>query len=254
MFRRKKKPVVDNDLQIPNLDLLETWVLKLIAKLELVKGEYTILPAYGGVLIYIRNQGITWVTYSEIKSIEGQIDKNKLIESGALIGGFAIVKATGGLAIPFLVLPSLIKVWYRSWAKPSPKKTMTFLQSMISEIVVEATKLNTKLLNTFEDNPLKNNVSEKKFNRLKNEGFITYSIYIKKKYLVAKNDNLPIVRYLRRISSAFTGNEIPIFAVHPQADIDLFLDALEKNGIKINKVESKNELTLDIPDDGIVVS
>lgn len=257
MFRRRSKAAVrsENDLKIPNVDQLEKWVFKLVKKLELKDGSYTILPAYGGILLYVKDEGITWVPYTEIKSIEGQVDKNKLMESGAILGGLAILHATGGLALPFILIPSVIKGWYRSWAKPSPKKTMTILQSMIDEIEVETTKLNTRLLNTFEDSPLKKNeIKNDKLENLQSGKFETYTLFIKKKYLYSSTTDFPIFTIFKRITSVFTGNEPPIFAVHPQADLQVFINSLEKNHIKVTRKENAKVEKIELPKDGILVN
>ncbi|MCY3411661.1 MAG: hypothetical protein INQ03_08530 [Candidatus Heimdallarchaeota archaeon] len=253
MFRRRKETeivTVDDHLEIPNLDQLQKWVLKLITKLELEDGQFTILPAYGGVLLYIKHQGISWIPYSEVRMTEGQFDKNKLVESGSLLGGLAIVKVTGGIALPFLLIPSVIKGWYRSMARPSPKKSVTFLQSMIDEVSVETTKLNLQLLEKFEDSPILKEKSEELKNMEKE--MITYSLKIKKKYFSKRELDNSIFRFFKYLTSVFTGNEVPIFAIHPQADTKAFLNTLEKYKIKVSYKEEVKEKDI-IPDDGIII-
>lgn len=253
MFRRRSKIKRSDLLEIPNIDQLKQWVLNLINKLELKEGEFTILPAYGGVLIYVINQGITWIPYSEIKVVEGKIDKGKLLESSTLFGGLAIVTVTGGSVLPFLLIPSAIKSWYRTAARPGPKKSMTFLQSMIDNVIIEKTKLNTKLLERFEDSSIDSTTS----NKLVKEGnakhdIIRYKIHIKRKYFSRNDKDNSIFRFFKYMTSVFTGIEPPIFPIHPQADISQFIKAMENNSIKITQLDL-SETNLEMPDDGIII-
>ena len=241
--RRKNKVVYDDSIELPSMDTLENWVVNLIQKLELKEGEFTILPAYGGVLIDIRHQGISWVPYSEIKLVEKKIDRSKLVESGAMIGGLAVVKATGGLALPFLLIPSyMARAWYRTIARPSPKKSMTFLQSLIDCVNIEQTKVRTSLLSRFEKNTMKSTDDDRELD--------TFTIHIKQKYLGGKQDN-KITKFFKYFTSVVTGIEVPVFPIHPQADITRFIEILKKHNIRVNEIYHENP-AIELPEDGII--
>ena len=66
-----------------------------------------------------------------------------------------MVKATGGLVLPILMLPNVVKGWYRTIAKPSPTKSISYLQSMIKEVQVEEIAIKKTWLEIFEEIPLK---------------------------------------------------------------------------------------------------
>ncbi len=272
MFWKKKKRFEDNtELDIPSDELLEEWVITLIQGLDLKKGEFTILPAYGGILLYIRNQGITWIPYKEIKVMQKNIDTSKIVESSIVMGGLAMVSFTGGLALPIIMLPQVIKGWYRGIASPSPKKSVTYLQSMISEVIAEDTALRTKLLGLFEDVPLKNGVNSardiaqiedaeekptnhsdvKETHDKKPEEVKTYTLKINKKIFGNKLPSNKIVTFMRHLASPLTGINLDEFAILPHSDTMKFIKILSDNGIETVQTTVKSKITY--PDDGIII-
>ena len=272
MFWKKKKRFEDNtELDIPGDELLEEWVITLIQGLDLKKGEFTILPAYGGILLYIRNQGITWIPYKEIKIMQKNIDTSKIVESSIVVGGLAMVSFTGGLALPIIMLPQVIKGWYRGIASPSPKKSVTYLHSMISEVIAEETALRTKLLGFFEDVPLKNEISSRKdldqtvvteenpsidnsmaeTQNKKPEEVKTYTLKINRKIFQNRLPSNKIVTFMRHLASPLTGINLDEFAILPHSDTMKFINVLSDNGIKTIRTKVKSKISY--PDDGIVI-
>ena len=67
-WRRKRNEDQDvsgsnrNLIELPSFDDLEKWVVNVIVKLRLQPGEFTFLPAYGGVLLFVKGEGNTMVT------------------------------------------------------------------------------------------------------------------------------------------------------------------------------------------------
>jgi hypothetical protein len=275
VFWKKKKRFEDNTpLDIPSNKLLQGWVIILIRGLELQEGEFTILPAYGGILLYIRNQGITWIPYKEIKDMQRSIDTSKLVESSMIIGGLAIVNFTGGLALPIIMLPQVIKGWYRGIARPSPKKSVTYLQSMISDVIVEEVSLRTKLLDKFEEIPMRseNEISsteiEKTMAEFVNDFHIkgetsqpkqtkpienvkTYTLKINKKIFQNKLPSNKFITFMRHLASPLTGINLDEFAILPHSDTIKFLKILSDNGIKTIRKKAKHKTVY--PDDGIII-
>ncbi len=254
---------------MPPIDLLEEWVIKLIEQLELKTGEFTILPSYGGILLYIKHQGISWIPYKQIKEIEHKIDGGKMVESGVALGSIALITLTGASAIPFLIIPGLLKGWYRTIAKPSPKKQITYLQSIIKEVIIRETKLNTKWLDLFEKKSMKDQKKEQtekievetdetqpiqdiiKYNPNLDDNVKTYTISIKNKYFSKNEIDNKILRMLKYLFSGILGREVYEFAVLPNADVKKFADILESNNIRV--VWKKMDKIIEYPKDGIVI-
>lgn len=275
MFWKKKKRFEDNtELDIPSDELLEEWVITLIQGLNLRKGEFTILPAYGGILLYIRNQGITWIPYKEIKTMQKNIDTSKIVESSIVMGGLAMVSFTGGLTLPIIMLPQVIRGWYRGIASPSPKKSVTYLQSMISEVIAEERSLRTKWLDKFEDIPLKSGqeisetdknktLSDSKIGVLSQEEVVnktpakklkevkTYTLKINKKIFQNKLPSNKFMTFMRHLVSPLTGINLDEFAILPHSDTMKFVKVLSDNGIKTIQTTVKSKTVY--PDDGIVL-
>jgi len=229
VFRKKKE---NDSIELPDLKKLEKWVIQVIAGLELKDKTYTILPAFGGIIIYIQKQGIAWIPYGEIKTAEGKVDKKLLLESTAMAGGAAVVASTGGVALPILFVPGFLKKSYRVIAKPSPKKSMSFLHSMINKVVIQERKADNKIRTKLENSPFIEDDST---------NLVAYTLIIYRKYL-DKEEELPKpVKFMKDISSAILGNTEPIFAIPSASDVKAFTAILEKQGINVEWIELEIE-------------
>jgi hypothetical protein len=225
-------------MEIPSFDDLEKWVINLIVKLKLKPGDFTFLPAYGGVLLFVRGEGITWLPYSEVKTALGEVDSSKLASDTATVGTLAVAAGAHAALLPVLLAQRLIKGSYRVIARPSPKQSMSFLFSLIDRVVIEERRLRETLLNTFETTP---HTSEKP------QSYSTYVIKIER-HLFDKNEEGPALKFFKGLIAFISGSKEPIFAIPPQSDVDKFASILENHGVDVVWVR-KNSSETSEPDD-----
>ena len=232
MFWRRRRSSDDEivgekvTLDLPPLDELENWVLQLVIKLKLKPGEFTFLPGYSGVLLFVKNEGISWIPYTEIKDALGEVQKTKLIENTATLGGFSALAATGGSLIPAILVHRLLKGSYRILAKPSPSQSMSFLMSMIDKVIIEEKPLRKSMLKTFEQSPYKNGTDGQ---------FMTAMITIKRKFL-DDNSSGTANKIIKNVKTFFVGSSDPVFVIPPQSDVNKFASILETFGVEVEKI------------------
>lgn len=233
MFWRRRKDI-KSKFELPALEHLEKWVYHLLQSLQLEKGTFTFLPAYGGLLLFIKNEGISWIPYTEIREALGKIDKLELAETSTMLSSLAVVVATGGAYLPILLVPKLLKGSYRTIAKPPPAISRTFLKSMIKEIVIKETKVRTKLLKTFEEDPYKDSTG-------KSSDLPTYQLVIKRRFFDHLKGKSPSIKIAEGIKSFFTRSIEPIFSIPQASEINKFADILEMNQIQVRWIEEGEE-------------
>ncbi|MHA2171424.1 MAG: hypothetical protein ACXAB7_16170 [Candidatus Kariarchaeaceae archaeon] len=222
MFRRRKKEA--EEIELPPMEQLQEWVLILIKSLKLEEGSYTILPAYGGILLFVRNEGITWIPYVEIRNAIGAVDKVMLADTSGMLGGAAIALGTGYL--PFILVHNVLKGSYRTAVSPPPIISRTFLRSMIKEVVLQKRKIPLKLLKTFERDPFKE----------PDKGDISailYRLSISRKFLDVDPKKSVPMKVLTKIKSFVSRSIEPVFTIPVQADVNKFAEILEANKIVV---------------------
>ncbi len=224
MFRRRKKDAAKKEIELPPMEQLQEWVLILIKSLKLEEGRYTILPAYGGILLFIKNEGITWIPYVEIRNAIGTVDKVLLADTSGMIGGAAIAISTGYL--PFIFVQSVLKGSYRTVVSPPPIISRTFLRSMIKEVVLQKRKIPVKLLKTFEKDPFKKPDNA-------DISAVLYRLSISRKFLDVDPKKSVPMKVLTKIKSFVSRSIEPVFTIPVQADVHKFVEILEANKIVV---------------------
>lgn len=225
MFRRSRRAgskdeQQSNRLTLPPLEELEQWVLTLIIKLGLQPGTFTFIPAYGGVLLFVKDQGITWIPFKEIKEAMGEVDKGKLVENASILGGVAALGAAHVIVLPALLVPKLIKGSYRVIANPSPYNSMSFLKSMIDRVIIEDKELKRGLLGIFELDPYKSDTPN----------VDTFMITVQRRFF----DSTERPKFLTVMRNFVFGNRDPVFAVPSDYDkIHKFAEILKTHGIEV---------------------
>jgi hypothetical protein len=223
VFRRRKDK--KKSYQIPAIDELEQWVPALISSFNLTEGKFTFLPAYGGVILFIKDQGISWLPYEEIKEILGKIDKAKLADSGSLVGGIAVATAAHPLLIPFLAVRYGLKGAYRTLAKPPPLVSVSILKSLIESVNINREQtVATKLLGTFEKTPYKE-VNEDEF---------TYKLTVQRKFFSKFYSKKSSFKYVKGIKNFFSRSIDLEFTIPAQADVKVFAEILNSDNINVN--------------------
>jgi hypothetical protein len=236
VFWRRSKKEKPSKIEIPSLEDLEQWVSTLIRSLELKEGSFTILPAFGGILLFIMNEGITWIPYKEIREALGKVNKMELADSTTTLGVAAAVVATGGSILPVILVRGILKGSYRSLVNPPPVVSRTFLNSMIKEVLIEEHKLSAKLLKTFEEDPYKNDVKDV-------VDMPTYRIYITRKFLDYPEKKTKAIKAVYGLKSFFFRSMEPEFSVPQQSDTKKFAEILESNNVPVRwKVKEKEML------------
>ena len=91
-FSRKKKISPP-----PFIDETE-WMKVSVEALGLKKGTYGILPVYGGMLVYVLDEGIYWIPKSKIMGIIEKSNLNKAVKEGTKFG-FSLIDEI--VPIPF---------------------------------------------------------------------------------------------------------------------------------------------------------
>lgn len=222
MFWRKKEKEIK--YQLPPLDDLETWVPALISSFNLREGEFTFLPAYGGVLLFIKDQGISWLPYEEIKEIIGKIDKTKLAENTALAGSIVAVSASGGALLPIILIRGVIKGTYRNLVNPPPVVSLSILKSLIEKVVIEREKkVSKKLMDRFEKTPFKKTAS----------GDFNYRLIIHRKFFSEYYSKKSSFELLKKVKNFFFRSLDFEFIIPYQADVLMFAEILESNDILV---------------------
>ncbi|MHA2250246.1 MAG: hypothetical protein ACXAD7_07785 [Candidatus Kariarchaeaceae archaeon] len=240
MFWKRKKEEIKSDLELPSLDQLEKWVSVLIRKLDLKEGTFTILPAFGGILLFVRDQGLSWIPNAEIKEAMGKVDPVRVAEATATLGGVAAVVATGGF-IPILLVHGL-KGSYRTIAKPPPVISRSYLKSMIKEVTIQEKKIPVKLLKKIEQDP---------FTKGKEEGHDTrtHLVSITRKFLDLPKPSSKAYKVLDGLKSFLIRSVEPEFLIPSQSDILTFAKILEENQISVRwekKMDLDNEQMEDV--------
>ncbi|MFV2013907.1 MAG: hypothetical protein ACC656_00625 [Candidatus Heimdallarchaeota archaeon] len=222
VFWRKKEKTVN--YQLPQIDELEKWVSILISSFNLKDGEFTFLPAYGGTILFVKDQGLSWLPYEEIREIMGKIDKTQLAENTALVGGLAVATAAPAVLLPIVLLRVGLKGTYRTIVKPPPVVSLSILKSLIETVVIDKEQgVSKKILKTFEKNPYKT---------VEDEDFI-YRLIIQRKFFTKYYDQKTSYKYVKGIKN-FLNRSIDLeFIVPAQADVSTFVKILQSDGINV---------------------
>lgn len=233
MFWRKKEKAVD--YQLPQIDELEQWVSVLISSFDLKKGEFTFLPAYGGTILFVKDQGLSWLPYEEIREIMGKMDKTQIAESTALVGGLAVATAAHAVLLPIVLLRVGLKGTYRTIVKPPPVVSVSILKSLIENVVIEKEQgFSKKILKTFEKNP---------YLTTEEEDFV-YRLSIQRKFFSKYYDQKASHKYVKGIKN-FLSRSIDLeFIVPAQADVSTFINILQSDGIKVERRYKENSETV----------
>lgn len=148
------KDVADN---LPSMDVAEfdKWFKLPLALMGLQPGEYSLLPAAGGLIILVRGQGIVWVPSQEIDKALRRIN----IES--LAGMVVPTAITTAIALVCYPLVPLYKLLSSAWNTKPPEKTVCVSKSMIAcvEILDPMLYLGSSLKNLLKI-PHKNGTEE----------------------------------------------------------------------------------------------
>lgn len=222
MFWRKKGS--ETKFQLPPMDELEIWVPALISSFNLREGEFTFLPAYGGVILFIKGQGLSWLPYEEIKEIIGEIDKTKLAENTALAGSIAAVSVTGGALLPIILIRGVLKGTYRNLVNPPPLVSLSLLKALIEKVVIEKeNKSSKKLIDTFEKTPYKGH-SASDYN---------YRLTIHRKFFSDYYSKKSSYEFLKKVKNFFFRSLDLEFIIPSQSDVHMFSKILESNNITV---------------------
>ncbi|MHA1910837.1 MAG: hypothetical protein ACTSYA_03985 [Candidatus Kariarchaeaceae archaeon] len=122
-FRRKK-------ISSPPFIEETEWMKASVEALGLKKGTYSILPVYGGVLIYILKEGISWIPKAKITGIIKKSTLNKAIREGSKFG-FSVIDEI--IPIPFNNIKNTVS---KDLLKQPPDYSVSWLQSMINWVEI----------------------------------------------------------------------------------------------------------------------
>ncbi len=236
MFWKRKKEETKSDLELPSLDQLERWVSVLIKKLGLKEGTFTILPAFGGILLFVREEGLSWIPNTEIKEAMGKVDAVRLADATTTLGSVAAVVATGG-PLPILLVYGL-KGSYRTIAKPPPVISRSYLKSMIKEVTIREKKIPVKLLKKIEQDPFAKGKEEPHSTK-------THVVTITRKFLDLPKKSSKAYQVLNGLKSFLIRSIEPEFLIPSQSDITMFAKILEENQVAVrweHQTEPENEL------------
>ncbi|MCE7737626.1 MAG: hypothetical protein GPJ54_22235 [Candidatus Heimdallarchaeota archaeon] len=230
MFWRKKEKAVD--YQLPQTDELEQWVSVLISSFNLKKGEFTFLPAYGGTILFVKDQGLSWLPYEEIRDIMGKMDKTQLAENTALVGGLAVATAAHVVLLPIVLLRVGLKGTYRTLVKPPPVVSVSILKSLIENVVIDREQgISKKILKTFEKNP---------YLSAEDEDDYVYRLSIERKFFTKYYDQKVSHKYVKGIKNFLTRSIDLEFIVPAQADVSTFIKILQSDGINVEVKYDEN--------------
>lgn len=230
VFRRKKDTAVN--YQLPPLDELEQWVPALISSFNLEKGKFTFIPSYGGIILFVKDEGISWLPYGEMREIMGKIDKNQLAENTALVGSIAVATTAHAALLPIILIRGVLKGTYRTMVKPPPVVSLSIIKSLIETVVVEKEKgVTKKLLSTFEKTPYKS-TDDTEFN---------YRLTIQRKFFHKYYAQSSSHKYLKGIKN-FLSRSIDLeFIIPAQADMETFVKVLRSDNIQVELKYDSNQ-------------
>jgi hypothetical protein len=106
------------------------WMKASVEALGLKKGTYSILPVYGGVLIYVLKEGICWIPKAKITGLIEKSTLNKALKEGSKLG-FGLIDEI--VPIPFSSIKNTVS---KDLLKHPPDYSVSWLQSMINWVEI----------------------------------------------------------------------------------------------------------------------
>jgi hypothetical protein len=138
-FFRKKK------ISSPPFIEETEWMKASVEALGLKKGTYSILPVYGGVLIYVLNEGISWIPKSKITGIIKNSKFNKALKEGSKFG-FSLIDEI--IPIPINDIKNIVS---KDLLKQPPDYSVSWLQSMINWVEIIPRERYSELFDIVDD-------------------------------------------------------------------------------------------------------
>ena len=123
-FFRKKK------ISSPPFIEETEWMKASVEALGLKRGTYSILPVYGGVLIYVLKEGISWIPKVKITGLIDKSTLSKAIKEGSKFG-FGVIDEI--VPIPFSSIKNTVS---KDLLKQPPDYSVSWLQSMINWVEI----------------------------------------------------------------------------------------------------------------------
>ncbi len=145
-WNKKEYNKQPNPLPTHPIETLEEWVLQLTEIINVPQENLSVAPVLGGVLIYIRGEGIVWVPEEIFKELglPESIGTFILKKAAPVAVGFAIGHVPGAL-ISF-VSSSMAEKLASYAILPPPKYPVAYLKSMIQRIEVIPAEIYAPLL------------------------------------------------------------------------------------------------------------
>lgn len=243
MFWRRSRPEEEEEkeeqvtLEYPDLAEFDNYITLMIKSFYLKEGSYTFIACYGGILLYIRNQGFSWIPYAKVKDVMKKVDKTELttqsVSKSVFFGSLAVAKAAHVYALPIAIVAERSFMGaYNVYTDPPPKEQITYLSGLISK--VEFKKIKLKRLARISQSVPQNLESEL-------TGF-GLQIKFKQKFLdeIVKNR---MEKFSDNLRNFIFGSRVAKFTVPIEMDLRQFFKALELDEIQTKFEEvTKQEL------------
>ena len=221
IFRKKKKSSSTNALEYPSYDEFESWVESIILCFDLKKGSFTFIAAYGGIILYLKNQGIIWIPYTKIKAILKTVNKGQFVHSTALIGSLAVAIPANFSLLPIILIDRSIVGFYNIYSNAPPSDIHSFLSGLIKKIVLKKIKLKP-----FS----KIGLASPHKNAVKSQTSLQIEIQLR---FFDEIKLTKLERFSDELKSFFFGNKKPKFVIPILPGLPSFLALLEKDGAEI---------------------
>ena len=221
IFRKKKKPSSANALEYPSYEKFESWVESIILCFDLKKGSFTFIAAYGGIILYLKNQGIIWIPYAKIKAMLKVANKSQIVHSTALIGSLAIAIPANLSLLPIILIDRSIVGFYNIYSNVPPADVHSFLNGLIKKIVLK--KISLKPFSKIA-------LASPHKNKSKSQTSLQVEIQLR---FFDEVKLTKLERFSDELKSFFFGNKKPKFAIPILPGLPSFLALLEKDGIEI---------------------
>lgn len=143
-WRRKKKDKSEEqkvELTYPDLQTFEKWVSVMIRGLKLEEGKFTFVAAYGGVLLFIKGEGLSWMPYKQIQEVMKKVDSSELVKNSVVLGSVVAASVAHVALLPIFVIDRSLSGLYRFYSDEPPKKVQMYLHSLIDLVEIRRIKL-----------------------------------------------------------------------------------------------------------------
>ncbi len=232
MFWRKKKKEEKKEkdvvLRYPDLQTFESWVRVMIKGLNLQEGRFTFIAAYGGVILFIKGEGLAWMPYKQIQEVMKKVDSKELLKNSVFLGSVVAASVAHVALLPIFVIDRSLSGLYRIYSDEPPNKVQMYLHSLIDRVEIKRIKL--KMLSKLNQNlPLK----ERKGNEV-------LELSIRLKYFDDIDLNT-LEKFSDSLKKLMVGSYEPRFTLPLTTDILILTDALEEDGAKIEYIDITRE-------------